>query len=348
MLYLMLLAEPFAIAGALLADPPTARMRLMLERTLLGLVVIQIPLAAFDLAKFGYGSDHIQGTLYGAAAGAHVISAVSVVGAIWILSGGIGYRALGAWRFPVVGGLFVIPFIADAKQVIAALPAIVLASRWRLGRVAFLLRFVLAVGSVIALFALDPAGRVAAVFIENAQSGQGGKTAAASFIWGKLKADPAALSFGKGPAETVSRAAFMTTPDFQNAGSPLAVLGLKPAQIAIEAKATALRVSGGQDAGSQTSFNSGVSSALGVLGDLGIFGSLAYAGLFLSLFLRLRSESSSEGVAAASGFAILLVLGLVFDWWEQPPFGVFLGVLAGLALTQSKNQAVKGTPSQWG
>jgi hypothetical protein len=26
------------------------------------------------------------------------------------------------------------------------------------------------------------------------------------------------------------------------------------------------------------------------------------------------------------------VLGLVFDWWEQPPFGILVGVLAGLAL----------------
>ena len=123
----------------------------------------------------------------------------------------------------------------------------------------------------------------------------------------------------------------MTTDLFQEPGSPLAVLGLKPAALAVEAERTALAVSGGG-----TSFNSGTSSALGVLGDLGIFGLLAYAGLFLSLFVRLRRETSAEGVAAAAGFALFLVLGFVFDWWEQPPFGVFIGVLAGLSLSESQ------------
>ena len=28
------------------------------------------------------------------------------------------------------------------------------------------------------------------------------------------------------------------------------------------------------------------------------------------------------------------LLGFVFDWWEQPPFSVFLAVLAGLALSE--------------
>ena len=47
------------------------------------------------------------------------------------------------------------------------------------------------------------------------------------------------------------------------------------------------------------------------------------------------------GVAAAAGFAMFIVLGLVFDWWEQPPFGVFLGVLAGLSLAKSEQVGLK-------
>ena len=70
---------------------------------------------------------------------------------------------------------------------------------------------------------------------------------------------------------------------------------------------------------------------------------MAYAGLLLSLLLRLRKVTSPEGVAAASGFAVFLVLGLLFDWWEQPPLGVFLGVLAGLALTADSAQAGDAT-----
>lgn len=332
--YLMLLGQPFAIVGALLADPPSPRMRLALERLLLGLLLIQIPLVALQLAKLG-PADHIQGTLYGAGAGAHVMSAVVVVGAIWILSGGFGGQVLGLWRLPIVLALLAIPFVADAKQVIVALPAIILAFSWRIGRIQIIARSALALGSTIALLTLIPAGETAEQFIQRSQQGQGGKQATALFLWNELADDPASLSFGKGPAETVSRAAFMTIYS-PSTGSPVAALGLKPASLAVEAQTTALGFS--ERSWSETSsFDSGMSSTLGVLGDLGIFGLIAYSGLLLSLFLRLRTETSPEGVAAAAGFALFLVLGLVFDWWEQPPFGVFLGVLAGLSLTGARS-----------
>ena len=146
------------------------------------------------------------------------------------------------------------------------------------------------------------------------------------FVWEKLDDEPASIAFGRGPAETVSRAAFLTTP---STGSSLADLGLEPAPIAVEAARGARDVSGG----ARTSFDIGISSMIGVLGDLGIVGIAAYCGLLLSLMLRLRRERSPEGVAAAAGFALFLVLGVVVDWWEQPPFGVFIATLAGLALT---------------
>src|SRR5689334_15281435 len=120
--YLALLGEPFAIVAALLADPPSPRLRRALELTLLAVLLVQIPIAILQLATLG-PRDAIQGTLYGAGAGAHVISAVAVVGAIWILSGGIGREILGPARLPAAVALLVIPFVADAKQVILAMPA---------------------------------------------------------------------------------------------------------------------------------------------------------------------------------------------------------------------------------
>jgi hypothetical protein len=328
--YVMLLGEPFALVGALVADPPSVRMRRMLERSLFGLVLSEIAFAAIEVARYGAPSDHIQGSFYGAGAGANLGSAVMIVGGIWILSGGVGRRAPRAWRLLIVAALFFIPFLADAKQVIFALPAIVLASSWKGGRLQLVLRTALAVGSVAALITLDPAGRTALWFIQRNQQGHSGKEAAALLVWHQVHGDPASVVFGKGPAETVSRAAFMTTSLYQRSGSPLAVLGLKPAAIAIEAQQAAAAASGGG-----SSINQGVSSALGVLGDLGLFGGLMYGGLFLSLFARLRTERSAEGIAAACGFAMFVVLGLVFDWWEQPGFGVLLGGLAGLALSRS-------------
>jgi hypothetical protein len=331
---LMLLGEPFAIVIALLLDPPSHRLRRALQGALLVLIIVQLPFSAFELAKLGAG-DKIQGTLYSAGAGAHVISAIAVVGAIWIVAGG-GREGLGIFRFPLAAALLCIPFVADAKQVIVALPATVLAVTWRGGPLGPVVRIALAAGSVAVLFVFIPAGSTSERFIQQAQHGKGGKQAAAGFVWRQVSEDPAAIFFGKGPAETVSRAAFMTTPGFQksgfqNAESPLAVLGLKPAVIAKEAQHTAFAASGGG-----TSFNTGVSSALGVFGDLGFFGLSVYVGLLLTLFASLRKDSSPEAVAAASGFAMFLVLGIVFDWWEQPPFGVFLGTLAGLALSRTQ------------
>src|SRR5262249_26652471 len=156
-----------------------------LEGLLLALVLVQIPLAFLQLAKSGSG-DHVQGTLYKAGAGAHVVSAVVVVGAIWIIAGGTPGRVLGAWRFPIAALLFVIPFIADAKQVILALPAIVLASSWRVGRVRLVAQVVLAVACIFALFTLAPAGRTAEKYIEQAKHGNNGKIAAGEFIWHNL------------------------------------------------------------------------------------------------------------------------------------------------------------------
>ncbi len=81
----------------------------------------------------------------------------------------------------------------------------------------------------------------------------------------------------------------------------MAVLGLKPAVIPVEAQGAVTAVARGE---TPDSANSGVSSMLGVFGDLGIFGLLAYGGLLLSLFLRLRRETSPEGAAAAAGLAL--------------------------------------------
>lgn len=330
LLYLALLGEPFAIVAALCLDPPSPRGRQLLTRALLALLLIQIPIAAYQLVTLG-PSDHVQGTLYGAGAGAHVISAVCVVGGIWILArGGNGALPL-PWRALAALALFLIPFVADAKQVILAVPAILVVTTWRQGPLTILLKVAAVSAAVVGLLVFQPAGQTAAGFLEGAQDGRGGKAEAASFVWDRLDREPASVVFGLGPAETVSRAAFMTTDLLLSSNSPLRVLGLTPATVAQEVQVRALAVSGGG-----TSFNSSLSSALGVVGDLGVIGLTVYLSMLTALIVGLRRLRSPEGVAAAAGFAMFALLGLVFDWWEQPPFGVTLAVLAGLALTAER------------
>jgi hypothetical protein len=333
MLYLGLIGEPFAVIGALVADPPSPRAHRALLHLLAALIAIQVPFALFELWRFG-SADHVQGTLYGAGAGAHVMSAVVLVGALWAFSsrsGGVAWR-----RALIVAILLVIPFVADAKQVLFALPAVLFAMRFR-GQIAIYLTRAVVIGGVFAaLLYIYPAGRTALIFVHQSENGRGGKEAAASLVWSTIASDPQSLVFGKGPAETVSRAAFMTTNLAQRQDSQLRVLRLKPAAIAMEAQYYAIAESHGG-----TSFNSGLSSALGVVGDLGLAGAAAYAALFVRVFAALRKRRSPEAVAAACGWAMWVVLGVVFDWWEQPPFSLVLGVLSGLALAQTAPDAAE-------
>jgi hypothetical protein len=324
--YLFLLGQPFAIVAALLVAPPSPKARKVLLGAAAVLIAVQVPLAYFQFATHA-NPDDVQGTLLGAGAGAHVMSAVVAVGAFWVLSG-IRNR-FSWWRLALVTLMLGVLFIADAKQVIFALPAFVLGVSILASRLVFAVRSLAAIIAIVGLVSL-PAGQIAVRYLESNRSGQSGKQATAEFIWRSAKSDPPSLVFGNGPAETVSRAAFMTTEGFLQPDSPIRVLQLAPAKAALEAQGLALARSGGG-----TSANTGVSSALGVFGDLGLFGALAYAGLVVLTLKKLRRYVSPEGQAAAGGWAMFVVLGFVFDWWEQPPLSVLLALLAGVALTSS-------------
>ena len=325
-LYLALLGEPFAVVAALLIDPPGPRLRRAIVRTVAALVAVQVPIAVYQVLRYGI-ADPVQGTLYGAGAGAHTMAGVVAIGAIWALKGRSGAFALR--RLPLGAGMLVVPFLADAKQVILALPAALLATNWRHGWLRSLIPVGMIAAALVSLVFLYPAGRYAIGYLHQTREGDGGKTEAAALVWTDLRADPTALAFGRGPAETVSRAAFLTTDLLQGEQSPLRIFDLRPARIALAVQEDALARSGGG-----TSFNGALSSALGVLGDLGLVGAAVYVTLVGSLFFSLRRLTSPEALAAAAGWAVFAVLGLVFDWWEQPPFSLFLAVLSGLALSE--------------
>ena len=108
----------------------------------------------------GIGDD-VQGTLQGAGAGHHVIGAVATVGAIWIAAMS---RYPIAWRCVAVALLASIPFLADAKQVVLALPAILIIGRWRSPK-DLVVRTAAVTAAVGVLVFLIPAGQSAVRFI---------------------------------------------------------------------------------------------------------------------------------------------------------------------------------------
>jgi hypothetical protein len=331
LLDLALLGQPFALVGALLVDPPDHRNRGLLIGVTAAVVAIQVPIAYAQAVRGGRG-DAVQGTLYATGAGAHVLGGLAALGAIWLLSGSTKWPFLA--RAVCAAALAIIPFLSDAKQVIFALPIAVIVAGWRGGKMQFLLR-VGVVGACAFVLASDPAlnQRYAIRDIQEAKAGKAGKFETASFIWKDISKSPSTLVFGEGPAETVSRAAFMTTPAFQKARSPLRQLGLAPAETARVLESTA---PGG-------SFDAPLSSMLGVLGDLGIAGAAAYAMLLATLFARLQRLNSPIAATARAGLVLFLVLGFVSDWWEEPAFTLILASLVGMAITTSSPRVVE----QW-
>lgn len=317
---LALLGQPFALIGAILVDPPSPSQRRVLVATTVGLIGVQVPFVLWQVLLFGRG-DPVQGTLYSTGAGAHVVGGIAALGALWLLSGGRSMVSPG--RAVLGASLLAIPFLSDAKQVIFALPVAIALAGWRGGKVKFLLRAAV-VGVSVFVLATQPALNhgYAIRDIKEARSGGGGKIETARSVWAESTTDPATFIFGKGPAETVSRAAFMTTSAYQKRGSALRNLGLQPAETALALQSTR----------PQGSFEAPISSMIGVFGDLGLVGAASYGALLLTLFFALQRSSSSISRAAQSGLGLFFVLGFVAAWWEEPGFTVVVALLVGLAL----------------
>jgi hypothetical protein len=334
--YFLLLGEPFALVCAMLLDPPNGDERKLLTRVCVALVAVQIPLCYWQAHTSGWG-DSVQGTLYGSGAGAHVIAGVVVVGAFWFLAK--SRRVFSPISLSILALMAGILLITDAKQVTFTLPVVLIAQRsLSLRTIAMALMTLGVVFAVLHFRSLNQGYTIP--YIDRALSGQTGKQAAAKLIWHDATGDVGTFVFGQGPAETVSRTAYQTIPSYQKSASSLGALGLHPARTAVraeEAAAAAVKATG-RSAYIQPfnldSFDSGMSSGVGLFGDLGLMGFVAYGGLFTTIFLSLRRRASPEAFAAASGLAMLSVLGFILGWWEEPALTVFLGALAGLALTR--------------
>jgi hypothetical protein len=326
--YVLLLGEPFALIAALLVDPPSARMRRILLGTFAALLAIQVPLALLQAARSGLG-DPVQGTLYGAGAGAHTMSSFVILGVAWILA--TDDLSL-AWRLPLAAGLMVIPVLADAKSVLIASALIFVIGALRGGMRVILARVALLLVAGLVLTSVDSKTRVIGSYLDQNQGGNAGKFLVAKIIWHDITADPASFVWGKGPAETVTRAAYLTTP-FQQQASSFTALGLSPASIAVS---TWYRVLGASNAiqfsFNRTSLNGPTSSAFGVLGDTGLFGLSMYLAMLGVLVIGLWRRRTALASTAIGGIAMFCALGVIYDWWEEPPFTVPLAILIALAL----------------
>ena len=147
-----------------------------------------------------------------------MIGAVAIIGAFWYV--GRARRALSPSSIVVMALMAGIVLIADAKQVAFALPVVLLAQRSLSTRsIAIGLAVLLTVYAVVHVRTVNQG--YAVPYIDRALAGHSGKQAVALMIWGATprRSRSARFFLGQGPAETVSRAAFETLPQFQDTGS---------------------------------------------------------------------------------------------------------------------------------
>jgi hypothetical protein len=329
-------AEPFVLMLMLLAEPPGRREQRLLLWLFAALVVLQIPFAVDQWIRFGSG-DPVVGTLTGADAGAHLMSGIAVLGGLCLMTWAFSRSFKWGIAATIVAAplLIWIPIIADAKQILFALPlaAVVLFLTAR----GFETRVALAVVPVVALLSLIwfvPQGQTALMFLEDAQHGRSGKLVAFGIVREELGGSLTGWTLGLGPANGVSRVAYLTRPEKD---SPLLLLGMEPASLPPIADAEAARVAGG------TSFNLPQSSAVGVFSDSGLLGLAAFGAVIGAVGLSLiRHRGTWLAQSALAGWAMSLPLAVTFDWWEEPPFMLTLAMLSALAIVWDPNPASDG------
>jgi hypothetical protein len=322
-------AESFVLVLLFLLDPPTEVERRRLFACFTVLIAIQLPFVVVQAATMGTG-DQAKGTT----SSAHTVAALTGLAGLALVIWGYE-RSAGTGLICLLAAapyLAVVPLLAEAKQVMFALPVAILvlvATTRQLSRKLMMAAVLAAL--LVYLLTSTPAGQLGASFLGRASSGTSGKLAGFGVAVDEMRTEWMNLGFGLGPANGLSRTALLTADTHAlREGAPLGRLHLKPAEIATQAEAEA-RIARGED---DSSFNSAISSATGLVTDLGAVGVVAFVWLLASALIPLveRRRQVLARVALA-GWALSIPLALTFDWWEQPPFMVPLAVLTGLAIT---------------
>lgn len=323
-LSLGLLVSPLALVAALVLDPPSERWRSRLLRVLILLAVAQIPMALLQVTRFGIG-DLVEGTFIGSEVGAHMAASVTLLGAVWlVLSGLTMSRAL------IVGLLVTVPMMAAANQVIFALPiALILVAA--IGNRRLAIAGVLGVG-LLGTLLLAPGWNSDYARSSLNRATFALKLSSLEAIGKEIEASPSVALIGRGPGRTVSHASYLST----EPGSPLETIGIGPSEIPDSF--------GLRDIDEAVSVIRPESSLLGVFGDFGAVGLLLYLGLVFLIANRCRQRGTPEGLVAAVGLFMLLILGYISDWLEQPGITLFVAALAGLALSDHQRKPAAPAP----
>jgi len=348
----ILLAEPLlfgaVLIAALLALPGPIRL-VQARRLELAVILIAIAQLLFGVVVLlrGEVGDHVQGTFIGVGSGAHIAGAVATVGAIGACARALrAHQNRGKWLLLAVA-LMLLTIAADAKQVIiAAIPAflvLILLSNIVVGGSAQAQRrarygaLMLCVVFFTALFVTYAPLRSSSQNYNVA--GSNGKFLATRLIVGAMSGRPEAFLVGLGPGDTVGKLAILTVGSGLKGSSPVGFLHLGQSEIT----AKVLALDNGNYVVASSSVWTGLSSALGLFGDLGLLGLLAYIMAWWALLRGAGRRPSNERAVVVALSTFAAILAVIMIWLEEPNF--MLPLIALLASSVASASVVPARAS---
>jgi hypothetical protein len=320
--FVALWGEPWVLIAALLIDPPSNRQRALLIKVLLALLMLQVPITYYQAMSIGLvHPDQVEGTITGSGAAAHLEGALAVIGAMWLVS----QRPFKRRYIVFALALAIIPVISGAKQVLVAIPVVLLLAGWQATKGSVFPRIAVLVVCIYGAFFYAPGG---AGYGNNelVHPQQSGKVMAAQQIWSKMGGQPVNIMLGLGPAETLSHAAYLTADPVVKAHSPLKSLEIRPSAMALNA------LSFSHPSHLIDSFHSEDTSIIGLFGDIGVLGILTFGAMVLYIVRRLRATGTPLATGALYAVLLIATLGFVQDWWEEPSVTVFVACIVVVGL----------------
>jgi hypothetical protein len=338
----LVFCEFFLLIYAILRLPADMRKDDFLWSLVLGISFLQFPLAMIQkttglLSTRPAGHfDVVQGTFVGMGNAHHTAGGVAAIGALICIARGLAeskFHNRLLWLLSSVT-LFIVLFLAEAKQIIAAFFLAVPVFLLRIPSKKFVKRiiiiFILALLILLFLSYIETEGIFRTITDKELISRSVNAKIKGLQIIGDemITSGLGSWLIGLGPGNSISRVALMAY--YAMPDSPIKVLGLQPAPITMKVWAI--------DYFSQRSAAyTGISSWLGIFGDWGLIGLCIYMWMFWIIWKNFKKCDKWEVFAAKAVLIMTIVLGAVYSWFEEPGYILMAGMVIGLGLRKSES-----------
>ncbi len=355
LVFLVIIGEPLFVLWAILRWGVDEASRRRVVRVGVGLLALQIPIGVHQGITLGW-NDPVKGTLLGHGAGHHVLGGLFGLAALAALAAvlhrkirppaGVLGVATAAGMMVATGALSVVVITSVALVLMPLLTPrrfAALRAAWSAAPRIWSRAFVATLALVLAAAAIWVAQALNPGFLERARELVAlDHIPEVRLVRDRGESDKREMIFGSGPGTGASRASLLLTPAQalgagreqagSTEGSPLASLNLPPTELGLRLASQTRNPWGG-------SAEDFASSAMAIVGDLGLLGFAALVAFYLALWQQ--AGRARTWITPAVRGALIMIAALMFveNWLEYPEFAVPLAILIGLALSdQAENQ----------